>query len=279
MSKLRRFTYKNRKGCIEIFGSAQEVVDVAMERENTDSNFHDYQNGYEVDEDWCGVKSYEEALKMMRTGYQPTVEKMKEVLKANLSGQSKRVSFRNEVVGFQPVVPLMLQGIPTCMVNTYIKPIKTKVINICYDSTASWSTSVDDMIKAGQKMLGALIELEMQGYRFNLYATQTYNNEKESYILCAKVKSANTALDLKRISFPLTHPAFFRVIGFDWYGRCPMAKYISAYGKALRYIMDNDKASEMISTIMGEKVVYFSATGILEQGKDDIKEVITNEKV
>ena len=58
-----------------------------------------------------------------------------------------------------------------------------------------------------------------------------------------------------------------------------MAKYISAYGKALRYIMDNDKASEMISTIMGEKVVYFSATGILEQGKDDIKEVITNEKV
>ena len=279
MSKLRRFTYKNRKGCIEIFGSAQEVVNVAMERKNTDSNFHDYQNGYEVDKSWCGVESYEEALEMMRTGYQPTVEKMKEVLKANLSGQSKRISFRNEVVGFQPVVPLMLQGIPTCMVNTYIKPIKTKVINICYDSTASWNTSVDDMIKAGQKMLGALIELEMQGYRFNLYATQTYNNDKESYILCTKVKSANTALDLKRISFPLTHPAFFRVIGFDWYGRCPMAKYISAYGKALRYIMDNDKASEMMSTIMGEKVVYFSATGILKQGKDDIKEVITNEKV
>lgn len=277
MSILRRYKYGTRTGCIEIFDSAQEVVRMAETRENTDSRFHDYKRE-PIDPKFCGVESRDEAIRLLETGYQPTVDKMRGLLKAKLNGESKRTAFRNEVVGFQPIVPLAIQGVPNCMVNTYAKPIKNKVINICYDSTASWSTKSDDIIAAGQKMLGTLIELEMQGYRFNLYAIQTYNRGDQTYILCVKVKSANTPLDLKRISFPLTHAAFFRVIGWDWYGRCPLAKYLDSYGHALRFEMGNAEASKMISSIMNEKVTYFSATGILKQGKDDIKEVITNEK-
>ena len=280
MSQLRKYKSGSMQGCIEIFGSANEVVTLAEQRNVTDNRFHDYRNGYKVDPDFCGVKSYDEALEFLRVGYQPTVEKMKDSLKANFSGQGKRITFENDVVGFQPVVPLALQGVPNCMVNTRMKPIKTKVINICYDSTASWSTDSDDLIKAGQKMLAALIELEMQGYRFNLYAMQSYTSSGSADILCVKVKSANAPLDLKRISFPLTHTGFFRVIGFDWYSRCPLAKYRPGYGHAMKYeIHDTKKVSELLSDIMGQKVVYFSATGILHEDKDELKKVIVDAKV
>lgn len=276
MSQLKKYKYKNMSGCIEVFSNANEVVALSERREVTNSSFHDFRNGYKVDPDFCGVKSYEEALELMRTGYQPTVDKMKDSLKAHFSGQGKRITFRNDVVGFQPIVPLAMQGVPNCMVNTTIKPIKTKVINICYDSTASWSTSSNDIISAGQKMLAALIELETQGYRFNLYAMQPYASSGSADILCVRVKAANAPLDLKRISFPLTHTGFFRVIGFDWYSRCPYARYRSGYGHAMKHeISDTNKISEMLSSIMGEKVVYFSATGILNKDVDELKGIIT----
>lgn len=281
MSKLTKYksSVVRRSGCIEIFNSAQEVADKNGTREITNSSFHNMQEPGEVDSSFCGVKDYDEAISLMRTGYQPTVEEMKGALKVRIDGQSKRVSFKNDVIGFQPIVPLALQGVPNCMVNSSMKPIKSKVINICYDSTASWITKSDDIIAAGQKMLSTLIELEMQGYRFNLYAIQIYNDDTTSDILCVKVKSANTPLDLKRISFPLTHTGFFRVIGWDWYSKCPLAKYRRGYGQPIRtHIDDNKKISEMLSEIMNEKVVYFSATGIIKKGKNDIKETITNEK-
>lgn len=278
MSVLKSFRTMGRSGCIEIFDSAQEVVRVSAERKNTDSRFHDYRNGYEVERDWCGVDSYEHALELLKTGYQPIVDTMKSSLKVGVTGEMKRISFRNDVVGFQPVVPLAMQGVPNCMVNSYMKPIKSKVLNICYDSTASAMTDSEDIIDAGKKMLSALIKLEMQGYRFNLYAMQSYNRDRQSYIMCAKVKSANTAIDLKRISFPIAHTGFLRVIGFDWYGRCPLAKYLDSYGCALKYEMETDKISDMMSELMGEKVLYFSATEIIKEGEQEIMEAIKDGK-
>ena len=103
--------------------------------------------------------------------------------------------------------------------------------------TASYSTKSESIINAGVKLLSAIVELEQQGYRFNLYAVQNYYSYGKGYILKVKVKDAMQPLDLKRVSFPLTHTGFFRVIGFDWYSKCPEAKYISGYGHSLDCIL------------------------------------------
>lgn len=275
--KTRKFT-----AVVESFSSAQEVVDTSAKRDITDSEFHNMHDSNEIKRinrnGGTGVNSFAEAEELMRTGYQPTVDRMKKGIKANLQGQGKRFSFRNDVVGFQPIIPNAIMGLPNSIINGYMKPIKSKVLNIYYDMTASWTTSSEDIIKAGQKVLSAIMELEMQGYKFNLHAIQSYyDHSNKAYILCTKIKSANTPMDLKRISFPLTHTAYFRVIGWDWYSRCPQAKYIDGYGCGLGYRFSNEELTSCFEEIFKEKCVYFSASNIVRTDKDSIKEVLTSE--
>lgn len=225
---------------------------------------------------WFGVKSYDEALELLRNGYQPTVDAMGGVFKASRNGVAKRITFQNEIQGFAPVVPLALKGVPNCMVNMTMKHIKAKVIDVYYDMAASCSVKSSDIIKAGQALLGTIVELEKQGYRFNIYAVQSYSDEVSCDMLAVKVKSSGQPLDLKRISFPLTHTAFFRVIGFDWYSKVPGGKHRSGYGHALGHEINNAELQESAKQLFGKSAVYFSAANIIGKDKESIKEVLTN---
>ena len=265
--------FNNGNFNVEVFDSASEVVEVSSRRKMTSNRFHNMNDPAEVDKDWTGVGSLEEALELMKSGYQPTVDKMKSGIKANVQGQGKRISFFNDVVGYAPIVPLALQGVPTSMQNSYMKPIKAKVLNIYYDMTASASTDKEKIIEAGQKLLAAIMELEMQGYKFNLYAIQSYY-DGSCDMLCTKIKSSNTPLDLKRISFPLTHTAYFRVIGFDWYSKTPKGKYRSAYGHALGYDYDEQQMQEGFKEIFGSNCIVFSCAKVLKNDTEHFKNVI-----
>lgn len=263
----------NMKFHIERYESAMEVVDKCRSRKITDSSFND--KSKETLDGWEGVKSYDEAMELMRNGYQPTVEAMRGVFKANRMGESKRFSFQNNVQGFMPVVPLTLKNVPNAMLDMRMKPIKAKVVDVYYDMTASCGTKSDDIIKAGQNILGAIIELEKQGYRFNLYACQTYSDE-DCDMLVVKVKDATQPIDLKRISFPLTHTAFFRVIGFDWYARVPGGKYRLGYGHGIAYDLNEKQLAQTAEQLFGKNTIYFSAAKILKKDKEHIKGVLTN---
>lgn len=277
MSKIfnREAGRKGYKFHIEQFESAMEVAQTCKTRKMTSGSFDDVSK--EASGDWYGVKSYEEALSLLSGGYQPTVEAMRGVFKATKSGMGTRFSFQNNVVGFAPVVPLALKNVPNSMVSMTMKPIKSKVIDVYYDMTNSAGTDSDDIIKAGQALLGAVIEMERQGYRFNLYAVQTYSDSSDCDMLVVKVKSATQPLDLKRISFPLTHTAFFRVIGFDWYSKVPGGKYRIAYGHALGYeFKEKAKIDQICTELFGKSAVWFSGKDIKGKGKEYIKEVVGN---
>lgn len=274
--------FKNKKINVEVFDSADEVVSVSSRRTMTSSSFHDMSKSYNIDKSWTGVGSLDEALELMKTGYQPTVDKFKSGIKANVSGQGKRISFFNDVVGYAPIVPLALLNVPNSMQNSYMKPIKAKVLNIYYDMTASSGTSKEKIIESGQKLLAAIMELEMQGYKFNLYSIQSYWSETHGAdILCTKIKSSNTPLDLKRISFPLTHTAYFRVIGFDWYSKTPKGVYRSCYGHALGYDFNEDQMQAGFKELFGNNCVVFSCSKILNKDTEHLKTVIqdTGKKV
>lgn len=268
---------KTSFGCafhIEQYDSAMEVVDKCRTREITDCSFHD--RSKESFDEWHGVKTYDEAMELMRNGYQPTVEAMRGVFKADRTGTGKRFSFQNEVQGFIPVVPLALKNVPNSMLNMRMRPIKAKVVDVYYDMTTSCGVESDDIIKAGQSLLGAIIELEKQGYRFNLYACQSYSDETSCDMLVVKVKDATQPIDLKRISFPLTHTAFFRVIGFDWYSRFPGAKYRTGYGRGIAYRLTEEQLRQTAEQLFGKTAVYFSAAKILKHDKEHLKEVLSN---
>jgi hypothetical protein len=263
---------------IESYNSTADVVRDCKTRKITNSSFDDMQKEGKVESNtkWYGVESYEQALQFLEEGYQSTVEKLKAGIKSNLQGNGKRISFHNDIVGYAPIVPLAILGVPNSMINSRMKPIKAKVIDVYYDMTATCNVSSRDIIDAGIKMLGAIISLEQQGYRFNLYSMQVYYENKKSYTLKIKVKDAMQPLDLKRVSFPLTHTGFFRVIGFDWYSKCPEAKYISCYGHSLDYDFTNEQMQKTAKEIFGDNAVWFGCANIIKENDDYVKEVLVN---
>lgn len=258
---------------VEKYNSAVEVSEDCKTRAITDECFDNMSKKHLGS--WDGVKSYDEALELMRNGYQPTVEKLRERMKVSKMGDGKRISFVNNIVGAVPVVPLAMMGVPNNMVDMRMKPIKCKVLDVYYDLTCSCGVDSDDIIRNGQKVLGAILELEKQGYKFNLYAVQTYSGDDDVDVLCVKIKSSSQPLDLKRMSFPLTHTAFFRVIGFDWYSKCPKAKYRSGYGRGLAYRLNNKECDEFAKKVFGDNALYISGKQILYENEEYLKEVLT----
>lgn len=245
---------------VEKYNSAMEVVNDCRKRQITNSNFHNMNDGKlgGHTKDWCAVGSYQEALDLMESGYQPVVKKLKDKLNFNLQGDGKRISFHNDIVGYAPIVPLAIQGVPNAMINSTMKKIKAKVVDVYYDIVVNCNISSEDILKAGSVLLSTIIQLEQQGYRFNLYAVQSYTDDREADVLCIKMKDASQPIDLKRLSFPLTHTAFFRVIGFDWYSKFPIGKHRWGYGRSLYYNKEN-KCTDIFKELFGDNSVYMSA--------------------
>lgn len=271
----KSFLRENKKNYpinVEFFNSAFEVYESCRHRRITDNEFNDMTT-HDIGDGWEGVKSYDEALKYLRNGYQPTVDKLKTGFKVKDPGQ-KRISFANNIVGGSPIVPLAMKGLPNCMVDTKMKRIKCKVIDIYYDITCNCGTSPETIIENGQALLEMMLGLEYAGYRFNLYAIQSYTDSKNADMLAVKIKSSNQPLDLKRISFPLTHPAFFRVIGFDWYSKFPKGTYRFGYGHGMTYEFNHEEASKLIKEIFGANAVYIAGKDIKENGQEHIEKVL-----
>lgn len=259
----------------ESYNSAADVVRDCREREFISGKGFDNMGDGNLGghtPTWLGVESYEQALGLLEEGYQPVVEEMKTMIKTNLQGEAKRISFHNDVVGYAPIVPLAIMGVPNSMLNSYMKPIKSKVVDVYYDGTFRGMTSSSDIIATGAKVISVIMKLEQQGYRFNLYQVQGYSDETGTNLMKVKLKDAAQPIDLKRISFPMAHTAFFRVIGFDWYSKTPRGRYIGNYGRALSDISKTSgKLGEMFKEMFGKNAVYVSGNAIMHKGKDGEK--------
>lgn len=261
---------------IESYNSAQEMVRDLRTRSITNGRFDDKSN--RTFSSWEGVKTYDECLNYLSNGYQPVVEQLKSSIKPNITGEGKRISFHNNIVGGMPIVPLAMIGVPNCMIDTRIKPIKAKVLDIYYDITCASRIDSEDIIEAGQKLLATIMRFEQQGYKFNLYAVQTYSDDESCDMLTIKVKSSNQPLDIKRMSYTLTHTSFFRVLGFDWYSRTPKGKYRMCYGKNLSYYFgfDGNRINEFAQQIFGKNSIFLSAMIMNENFANRKDEYINN---
>ena len=88
MSIIKDYKWNRKNFHIEFFETANEVVEKSRQREYTDGRF------YNIPEkkltEWSGIKSWDDALEMLRIGYQPTVAELQEAFKMSKCGQGKR---------------------------------------------------------------------------------------------------------------------------------------------------------------------------------------------
>lgn len=254
---------KNFNVNTETYESSADIVQDCRTRRITDSAFDDMQSKT-LRKNFHGVQNYDEALILMSEGWNKEVKELQKVIDTCKTVEGKRIAFKNDIQGFAPIVPLAILGVPNSMINTRMKPIKSKVISIYYDMTISFGTSTETIIKNGKKLIEALIRLENSGYRVNLFMAQSYNDSEGADIVAVRIKSANRPLDLKRVCFPIMHPAIFRVIGFDWYSKFPKGKYRSGYGHAIGYDGEK-KVDAVMRECFGKESVYLSAVQIEKQ--------------
>lgn len=258
----------------EFYNNTSEIIADLKKRPITNTKFYNMQDGkLGGDITNKGVKTYEEAIELLEKGYQPVVDKLKTQVRANLQGQGKRISFHNDVVGYAPIVPLAIMGVPNAMINSYMKPIKAKVIDVYVDITYTWCDNNEDIIKSSSRILSVMLKLEQEGYRFNVFCVKSQADSVSCDMMILKVKDAAQPIDLKRISVPLTHTSFSRVIGWDWYSRFPKGTYRFGYGHSLT--LEDKFKYEWVKKIFGNNAVYFSGVKLLKEDEKYIEEAIT----
>lgn len=259
----------------EIFNSTMELVDACNTRAITSSRFDD-ERKKEHDKSWAGVATYDEALKLMNDGWSEKVKELDATVNKCKQRQSdKRISFKNDVHGFAPIVPLAILGVPNAMINTSVKSIKTKIVDVYYNINSGFMVSKDEMFKNGQKIVEMVLMLENCGYRVSLNVVYSSTEGKSGDTLIVNIKKASQPLDLKRICFPTMHAAMLRVIGFDWITKFPIGTYRCGLGCSWARNVGVEKARELFKKTFGEEAVFIDARELLEsEGVEPLLEEI-----
>lgn len=212
---------------------------------------------------------YDEAMHMLTTGWQVESEKLRTMLQTSeLRAKPKRSpQFGLGVVGYAPIVPLALAGVPQNMVTKVLKVGRDKVITVNKSISYHCGISTREIERESAKALALVRRLEQCGYSVNLNVVwgARCSGIKQEYIWKVRVKNANERLNLSKVSFPMVNPAMLRRIMFSvmekWDGM-PM-RYTDSYGSPM--------ADTKLESMLGNREVLLPA--FIHQRLMDIRDV------
>lgn len=191
--------------------------------------------------DWYKTNSFDEAVELMKNGWEDMSKKLTKRLEAIKSDvqPAKKAKTVYDVSGYQAIVPLYLNGVPTNMASKKMIVQKQKVITINKDvGYSAWSSSAE-IIEESVKALQIVKKLEAQGYRVNLNII--HGTESDGYRFCYKVriKSAGEKLNISKTAFPLVNPSMNRRLGFRYLEVTPGVprSFVGGYGRSTESIV------------------------------------------
>ena len=124
--------------------------------------FKNYPDGFgssSTDKSFSKTRTYKESEEIMKSGYKEGLENMKKGSKSvSINAKSSKSVPTAGVIGYVPHVPNAIAGIPCSMISHKQVVMKSKMMSIVYDMTASWNVDADDFVKAGRVLL-AFIEM------------------------------------------------------------------------------------------------------------------------
>ena len=206
--------------------------------------------------DFTKTYSYEQARDYLLHGHSASVKRISESIKmTNNLNVEKAFKDMNilDVVGYQPIVPLYLMGVPNNMINKKKVMVKQKVVTINKCITYASICSTEKIFEESIKALSIVKKIEETGVRCNLNVIFAAETKDKQFALAVKIriKSANERLNLVKTAFPLTHPSFLRRCCFKFVEKCPDTpkEFIGCYGRAsvvsntplMNMVLDNSK--------------------------------------
>ncbi len=243
-------TVNGERYLLEVFDSFNEVISVCNNRTVKDDVTQPTRTM--TDSEFMGASSYEEAVEMLKYGVDEYVNEFKTTVKdLEKKSSSMKISFKNDIVGYAPIVPNAIIGIPQNMINNVKVPKKSKVITLVVDMAVSSNVNKKDVAKFGMKLVQKIVQLEKSGYRVRLEYMKCFNNSMSHSAIATVIKNEHQPLDIKRVMFPLTNVAMQRYISWDWYDRVPDAKWSSDRGRSLS-TFGGERRQEIIKELVSD---------------------------
>lgn len=210
-----------------------------------------------VDRSFKGCNNYDEAREMLTHGYNESVDRMvKKVNTLQKTGNAVRNQNYPDVVGYQPIVPLALMGVPTSMMNQKKVQVKSKVITVNYDCGVTAKHKPKEVLDFGCEFINWCLNLENRGFRVKINYIKTFNptggDTDRQYVLAIPLKNENQPLNIKRMSFALTHVAMQRYLSWDWVERLPGSTKVSNFGRSLSGWSEDSKYHKNIKDYYGD---------------------------
>lgn len=217
---------------------------------------------------WSGTSSYDEADKLLRGGDKASYEMLKKAIsqiKVKGNGTTQRREVYANVVGFAPIVPNAVQGLPLSMMQTRTK-VRTsnKVVNIVYNAGVSVAWSAEDIAKVGAQVLDYVREVEAGGSRVNLYIMFASKSSSEVASAIIKVKDSTQYMDVLRCAYPMVNPSMLRrhFLRFVETADLTDKHFTIGYGSVVK---DKGEIKDVLKDIKCDK--YIDAYSVFEDGK------------
>lgn len=178
------------------------------------------------------TNSFDEAVELFKNGWSDMATKLVQRLKVkeNQMQQTMKPKQTLSVCGYQAVVPLYLQGVPTNMINKKMVPAKQKVITINKSIDYNAGVSSDTIIEESIKAMQIVKKLEAQGLRCNLNIVLGTKESNKEIFIKVRIKSANEKLNISKLAFPLVHPSMLRRLFFRFIEVHPTITKSFVYG-------------------------------------------------
>ena len=261
----------------ERFSNYKEFYDTIIARQTNVSKSRTLQGILDNhDHDWIGVSSVQQAKDLLLNGWQQNVEKMKIAFKKELDTleHDRPRKMVNSVAGFVPIVPNALLGLPNSMINVMMSPKKSKILNFMISIDRSCDNLVEKIIKKMTKIFAYVAMLERSGqYRCKIEvffaAFSGSPREGTNTSLSVLIKNENQLFDIKRLCFPIIHPAMLRLFAFAWEESLPLDYNdykVCGYGSSFEYWSEEYKR-DYINVIneLGQKTICIDLHSDIEE--------------
>lgn len=213
----RQVTVKNYKEIrFEEFKSLGEFYSLTKERVSGRVISDTYGSGSFIGE-WSMTPNFEAAVELAYGGWEDGSVKLTQGLKKVTLQERKSIrKYFYDVCGFQAMVPLYLNGVPTSMLNQRSVAVKNKVVTINKMIGFTGNYTSEKMLRENVKTLTLINEIENAGYRVNLNVLYCSDMTDHFRIVKIRAKSANEKLNISKLAFPLCHPSMHRRLYFNY---------------------------------------------------------------
>lgn len=238
-NKMKTQKVEKKNTTIIEYGSMAEFYQYICDTPFNDSFRWATHESVEGSKSFTQTSNFEEAVDLMKNGWQDMSQKLTQKLKVEEKRLEPATKAKNVygVAGYQAVVPLYLNGVPTNMVSKKQVPVKQKVITLNKSICYGWTTTTDEIVKESIKAFQIVKRLEAQGYRCNLnIILGTSEGSDGQYIAKVRVKNSTEKLNLSKLAFPLVHPSMLRRLFMRWievYPGVPKS-FVGGYGHPMK---------------------------------------------